>query len=262
MKFTFKPIGGATWILQIGDFKIACDPVLCPKDSVQDFFWFKSKRTEDPVYEESDFKDIDFWLLTHNHEDHLDNKGLSMIDKSTKLIIHKNLKKRLAAYNTCILKHHLTTEIKIKGYTVLIEAIPAIHGVIPISAIAAGGVNGYWLSITRDNKKIEIYVSADTVYKKKVVKSLQNRKANIFIPNVGAASKGTIFGTLTMTASMLNKFIQIIKPEIILPVHYETFSHYNEPIEEVKKLNNKKIQIIKAGEIFSNELSFNLHKKT
>lgn len=253
MKFSFKPIGGATWIMQFDDLKIACDPVLSAKGSVKDFFWFKSKRTEEPVYEDSDFRDIDLWLLTHNHKDHLDNEGLKIIDKNTKLIIHKNLKKRLNAYNILILKHHQSSEFKIHNFIIKIEAIPAVHGVNPLSAFFAGGVNGYWISIIKENKKIEIYVSGDTVDKYKVIKSIQNRKSDIFIPNVGAASKGSVFGTLTMTARMLNKFIQIHDPEIILPVHYGAFSHYNEPIEEIEKINNDRIKIIKAGDILTKE---------
>jgi len=193
MKVKFKPIGGATWILQINDLKIACDPVLCTKGTVKDFFWFKSKRIEEPILENTDFSDIDFWLLTHNHEDHLDKAGLKIIDKKAKLIIHKNLKKRLHSYNTHILKHNKKAELSIKDFTIKIEAIPAVHGVIPISAMAAGGVNGYWLTIKKECTKLEIYISGDTVYKRRVTKAIQNRMPNIYIPNVGGASKGTIF---------------------------------------------------------------------
>ncbi len=256
MEIKFKPIGGATWIMQIDDLKFACDPVLCEQGSVQDFFWFKSTRIEEAKFEKQDFKNIDFWLLTHNHEDHLDKEGLNVINKESKLIIHKNLKKKLINYNIKILNHNQKTKLNIKDFVITIEAIPAVHGIIPISALAAGGVNGYWLTIIKNNKKLEIYVSGDTVYKQKVAKALFNRKADIFIPNVGGASKGTIFGTLTMTVQMLKKFVKIIKPKIILPVHYGTFSHYNEPISETVKLNNKNIYIIKRGETFNSKIYF------
>ncbi len=221
---------------------------------MQDFFWFKSKRIEEPFYEDADFVNIDLWLLTHNHEDHIDKLGLSKIDKSTKLIIHNNLKAKLKGYNYKILKHKQIHKFKIKDLQIVIEAIPAIHGINPISAIAAGGVNGYWLTIIKDKKKVKIYISGDTVFKNKVAKVLKNRKPDIYIPNVGGASKGTIFGTLTMTAKMLSKFIKLINPKIILPVHYGTFSHYNEPIAEVEKLYNKNIHIIEAGIIFKTKI--------
>ncbi len=249
MNIKFKPIGGATWILQVDNLKIACDPVLCSKGTLQDFFWFKSKRIEEPIFKDNDFENIDLWLLTHKHEDHLDKLGKEKIDKTTKLIIHKNLKTTLKEYNYNILKHRQIHKFKIKDTQIEIEAIKAVHGVNPISALVAGGVNGYWLTIIKASEKIEIYISGDTVYKSSIAKILRGRKANIYIPNMGGASKGTIFGTLTMTAKMLKKYIKIINPEIILPVHFGTFSHYNEPIKKVEKLNNNKIHIIKVGEI-------------
>ena len=38
MDVRFKWIGGATWLLEVGDVRIGCDPVLCPMGTVQDYF--------------------------------------------------------------------------------------------------------------------------------------------------------------------------------------------------------------------------------
>ena len=69
MGVIFYWIGGATFILSIGNLNIAVDPVLCTKGIVQDYFWFKSRRIEEPVYNERDFDNIDLCLITHNHKD-------------------------------------------------------------------------------------------------------------------------------------------------------------------------------------------------
>ncbi len=250
MNIKFKAIGGASWILNIDDLKIACDPVLAPKGTIHDYKWFKSTRLEEPVYIDNDFKDVDLWLLTHNHEDHLDSIGLSRIEKSAKIIIHKNLSKKLKSYPVHILNCGNEMSFKTKGFKIKVEAIAAIHGVNPISAFFAGKVNGYWLTINKGSQTIQFYISADTVYKRKVASVLMGRKVDVFIPNVGGASKGTWLGTLTMTAKMLEKFQEIINPKITLPVHFETFSHYNEPVSELNKLNDNRIVILKAGEQF------------
>ncbi len=51
--FHFKWIGAATWIMKINELKIACDPVLCPKNTVQQYApGYKSKRLTEPVFEE------------------------------------------------------------------------------------------------------------------------------------------------------------------------------------------------------------------
>jgi len=74
---------------------IAVDPVLCERGTIQDYFWFKSQRIEQPVYTEKDFENIDLWLITHNHEDHLDKIRLSKISNSSKVISNKNASKIL-----------------------------------------------------------------------------------------------------------------------------------------------------------------------
>jgi L-ascorbate metabolism protein UlaG (beta-lactamase superfamily) len=62
MELIFNWIGGATFVLRIGNLNIACDPVLCDKGTIQDFFWFKSQRIEQPVYSENDFENIDLLI--------------------------------------------------------------------------------------------------------------------------------------------------------------------------------------------------------
>jgi N-acyl-phosphatidylethanolamine-hydrolysing phospholipase D len=48
MEILFHWIGGATFVMTIGNINIACDPVLCERGKIQDYFWFKSKRLEEP----------------------------------------------------------------------------------------------------------------------------------------------------------------------------------------------------------------------
>jgi N-acyl-phosphatidylethanolamine-hydrolysing phospholipase D len=156
MEIIFHWIGGATFILSIGNLNIAVDPVLCEKGTVQDYFWFKSQRIEQPIYTEKDFENIDLWLITHNHEDHLDSIGLSKISNSSEIVCNKNSSKILLEkgknYLT-VLSWKQTKEFSIKGYKIEIEAIPAIHGINPLSALLAGKVNGYYLTITKGKEK-------------------------------------------------------------------------------------------------------------
>lgn len=250
MEIIFKWIGGATFILTIGKLKIAVDPVLCDEGTVQDFFWFKSKRIEQPNYSETDFNNIDLWLITHNHEDHLDSIGLSKISKSSCVVSNTNASKKLqekGIKDLTILKWKETKKYTMKGYEIEIEAIPAIHGVNPISAYFAGKVNGYYLTISKGKEKTRIYITSDTVYKNKVIKTLENKKVDLLIPNMGAAKQGSWIMTLTLDSKMLKKMISTLKPQCIVPVHYGTFEHYKEPVERIKEIDDDRIKIVAVG---------------
>lgn len=250
MKILFYWIGGATFILSIGNLKIAVDPVLCEKGIVQDYFWFKSKRIEQPIYTEMDFENIDLWLITHNHEDHIDSIGLSVISNLSKIISNKNSSKILqenGKNDLTILSWNQTKEFNIKGYEIEIEAIPAIHGVNPLSALIAGKVNGYYLTVSKGKEKIRIYITGDTVYKNKIIKTFENKEIDLLIPNMGAAKQGSWIMSLTLNSKMLKKMISKLNPEIVIPVHYGTFAHYKEPVENIKEIDDKRIKIVEVG---------------
>ena len=251
MEMTFYWVGGATFILSIGNLNIACDPVLCKKGTVQDYTWFKSVRLEQPVYDEKTFNNIDIWMITHNHEDHLDNIGLSNINKESTVVSNKNSSKTIkdkGIKDVSVLNWHQSRKFAIKGYEIEIEAIPAIHGVNPLSALFAGKGNGYYLTVTKGNEKVKIYITGDTVYKNKIIKSLHNREIDLLIANLGAASKGSWVMTLTLNAKMLQKLITNTQPKTVIPVHFGTFSHYREQKEEIVKLEDKRIKFVSVGD--------------
>lgn len=253
MQINFQWVGGATFVLKIGNLKIACDPVLCEKGMVQDYFWFKSKRLEQAVYDDQTFQNIDLWLITHPHADHLDEKGLLKINDQSRIICNPDSRKKLSESGKrqlIILKWNQITTLKLKEYTIEIQAIPAIHGINPLSAFFAGKVNGYYLKISNnENETICIYITGDTVYRSKIIRRLKNRKIDLLIPNMGAAKAGTWIMTLTLNSKMLQKMIADLNPGTVIPVHYGTFEHYHEPIEKLKELHDKRIQLLLPGEI-------------
>ncbi len=251
MEVLFHWIGGATFVMTIGSLNIACDPVLCEKGKIQDYFWFKSKRLEEPMYDEKTFSNIDLWLITHNHEDHLDSVGLSKIESDCKVISNGNASKKLikkGIKDLTVLNWHEAKQISIKGYEIEVEAIPAIHGVNPLSALFAGKVNGYYLTISKGTEKVRVYVTGDTVYKNKVVNSLNGKEIGLLIPNMGAAKEGSWIMTLTLNAKMLKKMIAKLNPTTVIPVHYGTFEHYKEPLEKIMNIKDDRIKFVKIGE--------------
>lgn len=250
MDLTFQWIGGATAIVSMENLKIAIDPVLCPKGTIQDYFWFKSKRIEKPIYTNEDFNDIDLWLLTHNHLDHLDALGVEMINSNAYVVSNQNTVKKLAKKKLtqhAVLKWGEMKAYHIKGYTIEVEAIPAIHGVNPLSAFFAGKVNAYLVTISNNHEKKTIYFTSDTVYKKKIINTLKAEKIDLLIPNMGAAKQGSWIMTLTLNAKMLRRMIEKLNPKLVIPVHYGTFEHYVEPVEKIREIGDERIKIVAVG---------------
>ncbi|MCK4365587.1 MAG: MBL fold metallo-hydrolase [Thermoplasmatales archaeon] len=247
MDIHFKWVGAATFIITIDDLKIACDPALDPD---------AEGRVEDPVYTDEDFQNIDLWLITHKHEDHLDEIGLTKIDSEALVITHEiavEMLQTTESPNINILEWKEKRITNIDDFNITIEAIPALHGTNPITIFLMEGVNGYWVTLEKNGQTISIYITGDTTTKWKVINSLRGRKADLFIPFMGEARipipiLRMLLGPLTLNARMMRRMKRIINPEITIPVHFGTFSHYCEPISKVDQWNDPSIKILSPGE--------------
>jgi L-ascorbate metabolism protein UlaG (beta-lactamase superfamily) len=255
MKTTLKWIGGASWILTFDNFKIACDPVLCPKGHVQNYRVFESTRLNEPIYKSSDFEDIGLWLLTHNHEDHSDNLGLDVIARDAKIVAHESLKPvalERQFSDITYLEWNKSTTIQHNGVRIGITAIPAIHAYRKIFSTQIGNGNGFLVEIAKEEFNYTIYVTGDSVFKKSRIKSLENQNIDLIVANIGSAMIGKalmskIIGRVTNNISDLIKLKLHLKPKLIIPVHWGTFSHYTERPENESFAAHPEIKLIEHG---------------
>lgn len=251
MEINFTWVGGATFVIETGGLRIACDPSLAEEGTIADFFWFKSVRLNNPVYDQNTFNNIDMWLLTHAHLDHLDKSGMAAIGS-------KSIKIGTKEVARCLVKNGLSgVEIlewgELRKYSfgsvkVEVMAVPAIHGINPVSAFFAGKVNGYLLKIIRHDSEFTTYITGDTVYDQRIFKKVHFPKIDLMIPNMGAAQKGSWIMNLTLDAKMLRRLIAKMNPDIVIPVHFEAYSHYNESIKATASLKDNRIKILNPGE--------------
>ncbi len=256
MKISFKWLGGGTWILHIDDITIACDPVLCPKGHVQDYRYFKTKRLNEPIFNEAELKNVNLWLLTHNHEDHIDKYGIEMINESSAIIAHKSLKpyfKNDKYNNVQILKWNQNTTLSLSGIKITIKAIPAIHAKKQALGKIIGNGNGYFLGIDKDGKKYFIYVTGDSVFSKNIQKYFAGSKIDLIIANAGAAMIGESFlskiiGRITNNIDDIKNIISELHPKLVIPVHWGTFSHYSETINKNSFINYSNVKLLNVGE--------------
>lgn len=250
----FKWIGAATWVLRINELKIACDPVLCPKGTLQTYApGFKSKRLTEPVFDKDDFAATDLWLISHEHEDHLDKPGLAEIDPGSLIVANKKSKKILQTIHPeklNIVKPDQVLSFQVKGMDIEIKTMPAVHASNPLTAFFLGGGNGYFLTIKEGKKTLKIYITGDTTCHKKVLTALNGYTADILIPNVGAAFKNAFGGPFTFSIESLRPVIETIRPDLIFPVHFGSFSHFGEPASAVQNWADDRVKIAAEGDSF------------
>ncbi|MBN1883183.1 MAG: MBL fold metallo-hydrolase [Deltaproteobacteria bacterium] len=256
MKVHFTWVGGATSIITVDGLKIATDPCLAPAGTVQHYAWFKSVRKNDPVYAPGAFDDVDLWLITHGHEDHLDAKGVTAVRPGALVVTDETAREALEGAGVDdlrILSPGEHTTLEKKGFSIFVEAIPMVHGTLPPVARLAGDGNGYLVEITGDESRFVFYITGDSVPHRRVRRAIAERTCDLFIPYVGEARVGrglraALMGGLTMNMKMMGRLKRLISPRVTVPIHYGTFSHYAESVEAVRKAAGEGTTLLEPGE--------------
>lgn len=241
MELKFNLVGSGTWVMEIdGKFKIGCDPGLSPKGAKFIYKGLKTERLLAPVYSKNTFDNVKLWILTHGHFDHFDENGMKFMKHNSKIVANKNCSKLLNKREDLkanYLDWNEKVEFEIDGYRIQVEAIKAIHGMNLLAKILMGGVNGYFITLTKGNESKRIYATSDTVFLDDIISTINGRKVDVLIANMGQAKSKMFGGPFTMNEEMLDKFIRELKPSITFPIHTDDFAHFETNRNAIKNRN-------------------------
>ncbi len=185
----------------------------------------------DPVEIETTEK-ADYILITHAHPDHLSIKDLEKILKSeTKIICSKGVAKKLKGNDYTIQVVRPNETIDFDGISInTIAAYNTKSVFLWIKAHPKSKENvGFVLTL---DKKLSIYHAGDTDYIPEM-----NELKNIQIALIPIGGDN-----LTMNEEEAAVIVNRIKPEKVIPIHYEIKNR--KELNHFKSLVNQKIEVI------------------
>ncbi|MFZ0890007.1 MAG: MBL fold metallo-hydrolase [Candidatus Binataceae bacterium] len=248
----FSWIGGATWILEFGGVRIGCDPVLCRKGTVQHYGFFTSERLEDPALAE-DCDTVDLWLVSHHHEDHLDEAGLAKLARAPHVLcpsrVGRRLRRRGIAHQAIAWGE--VVRLQVRGVAISVRAGPAIHSGNCFVGTLVGNGNGYLLELERAGEaRNRVYVSGDDVFAPTRARRWLPKGLDLAIVNAGAAHVGTgwlgrVLGRITNDSSDLRRLTDALDPRALIATHWGTFAHY---LERAPARDLAKVRGVAVGE--------------
>lgn len=208
------------------------DPVL---DRPGKFYHFGagtfSKKYSTPAVRESDLGPIDLVLLSHDqHEDNLDKAGRAFMATVPMVISTKPAAKRipgvvgLADWES---RSIVTTKVR----DLKITAVPAQHASLRILSPLAGKVIGFILEW--EGQTGVYYISGDTVLFKGIYEiSRRYPTIDTAFLHTGCAGFPYLTGPIhyTFHAREAAKAMEILKPRRTIPVHYDGWWHFREPV--------------------------------
>lgn len=187
----------------------------------------------DPFKIDKNYNDADFIFITHDHFDHYSEEDILKVKKdSSIIIIPHDLKEKSISLNFDI--NNIITMLPNENLKL---------DIIDIQTIPAYNVNKYfhpkennWLGYIITINGISYYVAGDT----DITEENKQVKSDVaFVP---------IGGTYTMTALEAAELVNIINPQIVIPIHYNSIVGGKEDCQIfINKVNSniKTIELIK-----------------
>jgi L-ascorbate metabolism protein UlaG (beta-lactamase superfamily) len=226
-------IGGPTALLEIGPFRLLTDPVFDPPGAHYSFgLGTGSDKTTGPAIPAAELGRIDAVLLSHDHHaDNLDPAGRAVLPEAEQVLTTTAGAKRLGG-NAVGLEPWASVELEHEGARLTVTATPARHGP-PLSRPLVGHVIGFVLE--GDDLDGPLYISGDTVMYGGVEEVARRFDVDVAVLHLGGAAF-TITGPAryTMTARSALKAIDALKPRLVVPVHFEGWTHFTDDEETAR----------------------------
>lgn len=243
-------IGTATLLIEVGGLRILTDPAL---DHAGQKYGFgpgaSSVKTAEPVLPKDGLGKIDAVFISHDqHADNLDDAGRAAIANVPLVLTTKAASKRLGREAIGLApweSHQLSNGIEV-------IATPARHGP-PLSLPVVGPVVGFILRWPEQKHGV-VYISGDTVWFSglaEVAKRFKVGTAILHLGGVQLAPSGPVRYTLDAKGAV--KLVDALNPRTVIPIHYDGWTHFKEPLSTIeaalaKSGHGEKLRRLPLGE--------------
>jgi L-ascorbate metabolism protein UlaG (beta-lactamase superfamily) len=214
-------VGGPTALIEIGGLRLLTDPTFDPPGRRYRFGWgTSSRKVAAPAVASADLGPIDAVLLSHDHHaDNLDDAGRALLPAAGVVITTASGARRLGD-RARGLEPWETTQVG----PIEIIATPCRHGPPPLKPLF-GQVIGFALRYERRT----VWISGDTVLYDGVRSVAERLEVDTAVVHLGGV-RFPVTGPLryTMTARDAIELCRLIRPRLMIPIHYEGWSHFRE----------------------------------
>lgn len=229
-------VGGPTVLVELGGWRVLTDPTFDTPGRRYGFGWgTSSTKLVGPALQPDQIGAVDVVLLSHDHHaDNLDERGRALLPLAETVLTTRAGARRLAAPNVQGLAAGETTVLEMTGKPALsVRATPCRHGP-PLSRPIAGPVIGFALSLGAETH-IAIWMTGDTVLHGPVRRLADQIQVDVMLMHLGAV-RFSLTGALrySMNSTDAARLIDLFRPRVAVPVHYEGWSHFSEPVEQLR----------------------------
>ena len=225
--------GTATTLLRIGGFTLLTDPNFLHRGqrAYLGYGLWTTRRTE-PALQPTQLPPLDAIVLSHLHGDHWDRIATRSLERSSPVLTTREAAKKLTGKGfgaTSALQPWQQHELTRGAETLRITAVPGVHGPGPLATLLPS-VMGSVLELLREGVvSWRGYLSGDTLYRPFLGRVLERcGPLDVVVPHLGGTKALGI--TVTMDARQGADLVDLLKPPVTVPVHYDDYGRFKSPL--------------------------------
>ena len=232
-------VGTATVIIRFAGFTILTDPnFLHAGDHVHLGYGLTSERLTDPAIEIEQLPHIDFCVLSHYHGDHFDQVVEEKLQKDLPIITTPEAAGKIEekGFTAAIPLETWDSVVVEKGSSrVRLSSMPGQHGPGLVD-FAMPSVMGSMLDFEApDNEQaLRLYISGDTLIHDDL-EEIPKRFPGVDIALIHLGGTRVMGILVTMDADQGVEIIRVVKPETVIPIHYNDYDVFKSPLEDFKR---------------------------
>jgi L-ascorbate metabolism protein UlaG (beta-lactamase superfamily) len=229
-------IGNATVLIRYAGFTILTDPNFIHRhEQVPLGYGLHATRVTDPAIEIGDLPPLDLVVLSHFHGDHFDQVAERELDKALPIVTTPQATDELRErgfVNPRPLETWASTSVTKGDARLRITAAPGWHGPSIVGALLPD-VMGSILAFESGagDEVLRLYITGDTL----VVDELHEIPRHFPDLDLALLHLGgtTAMGIMvTMDGKQGMEVMQIVKPKLAIPIHYNDYDLFKSPLSE------------------------------
>jgi N-acyl-phosphatidylethanolamine-hydrolysing phospholipase D len=248
MKFTW--IGGPSFLLELGPFRVVGDPVLADKFELDG-----TTVTRTGQRPNVEIAGADLVLVTSLRADHFDAAAVAGCRATRALLPGGGVESALKAGIEGARDFAHEESMRIERD----DSALVVHSVAAGPPAGAATDNGYFLKLEHGERPFTAYVTGDTMFSD-ATRDIQRTHgySNLLVLYIGAERTGARL--LSADAKEAMQIVYRMQPNAIAAVHHTTFSHYTEPIAPfLEKISltiyEKRLRRLREGESFEKTIA-------
>ncbi|WP_432824567.1 MBL fold metallo-hydrolase [Dactylosporangium sp. CA-092794] len=232
-------IGTATVLLRLGGFTLLTDPNFLHRGQrayLGHGLW--SRRRTEPALRPGQLPALDGIVLSHLHGDHFDRVARRELPRELPVVTTPQAARRLRTWEFGgALGLGVWEDVVWRrgDETLRITAVPARHGP-PAVDLAMPQTMGSIIDWEGDGRRLRVYVSGDTRFRPRVLREIPRRFGAVDAALLHLGGTRILGVLVTMDARDGVALAELVRPERIVPIHYDDYPVFRDPLSNFLQL--------------------------